>query len=122
MSEAINKLLRKDVVIIRIIAIDFDGTLCVHKFPLIGEPNENVINAMKEEQANGAKFILWTVRSGKYLDEALRWCAEHDLYFDAVNENIPEIQNIGEFNSPKVLTSEYWDDRAVIYKDGVLIK
>lgn len=34
----------------KIIAVDFDGTLCESKWPEIGEPNEEVINYVKEQR------------------------------------------------------------------------
>lgn len=106
----------------KIIAVDFDGTLCRHEFPNIGPPNESVIEAVKEEQSQGSKIILWTVRNGKYLDDALKWCAERDLVFDAVNENIPELQDKLGLFSPKILANEYWDDKAVVCKGGQVIR
>ena len=75
----------------KIIAVDFDGTLCVNKCPEIGDPNEELIAYLKKRQANGEKLILWTNRVDDRLDEAVKWCAEHGLVFDAVNDNLPEI-------------------------------
>ena len=34
----------------RIIAVDFDGTLCENKYPKIGKPRTPIINAVKEEK------------------------------------------------------------------------
>ena len=39
----------------KVIAIDFDGTLCTNAYPEIGEPNWPVIFAAKAEQEKGAK-------------------------------------------------------------------
>ncbi len=33
---------------------------------------------------------LWTCRAGEALSKAVEWCREHDLEFDAVNDNLPE--------------------------------
>ena len=49
------------------IAIDFDGCLCVNKYPEIGEPILHVIDEAKKQQAAGAGLILWTCRQGKKL-------------------------------------------------------
>lgn len=97
-----------------IIAIDFDGTLCRDGYPDIGAPRVEVIRAAKERQNAGAKLILWTCRSGRYLEEALSWCDGMGLRFDAVNENLPEMQQLYGDDTRKVSATEYWDDRAVV--------
>lgn len=96
-----------------IIAVDFDGCLCVKKWPEIGEPIWPTIHALQKRQAEGDKIILWTCRDGEQLTEAVVWCLNHGLKFDAINDNLPE--NIARYgnNSRKVWASEYWDDRAV---------
>lgn len=95
-----------------IIAVDFDGTLCENKYPEIGEPNTRIIKQLLKQQENGDKFILWTCRTGKELDEALIWCREFGIVFDAVNENLPErIEQYGG-DCRKVFADEYWDDKA----------
>ena len=72
-----------------IIAVDFDGTLCKNCWPGIGEPNY------------------------KLIDKAVAWCEERGLFFDAVNDNIPEsIKECGE-NCRKVSADIYIDDRSV---------
>lgn len=95
------------------IAIDFDGCLCTEAYPEIGEPNWPVIQRAKQEQQAGAGLILWTVREGQLLQDALDACKRWGLTFDAVNESLPDwIEAYG--NRPrKVGASEYWDDRAV---------
>ena len=37
----------------RIIAVDFDGTLCENKYPKIGEPNKELIEQLAEERKKG---------------------------------------------------------------------
>lgn len=98
-----------------IIAVDFDGTLCRANYPGIGEPNVFVITEMKRRQAMGCFIILWTCRNGKQLDEALNWCAERGIHFDAVNEHCPRIVEIykGHVVGMKIFADEYWDDKAV---------
>lgn len=96
------------------IAVDFDGTLCVNKWPEIGEARQPVIDALIREQENGAKLILWTCREGADLQAAIMWCLKHDLKFDAVNDNLEESKEHFGNNSRKIWASEYWDDKSVI--------
>ena len=42
----------------KIIAVDFDGTLCENKWPAIGEPNTELIDYLKTEMDRGSKLIL----------------------------------------------------------------
>ena len=95
-------------------AVDFDGTLALggRGYPEIGKPNEELIASLQMAKLSGVKLILWTSREGKPLDEALAWCEEHGLTFDAVNENIPEMVQLFGYDSRKVGADLYIDDRA----------
>lgn len=95
----------------KIIAVDFDGTLCENKWPEIGAPNETLINYLKEEQRNGSKVILWTCRAGKILENAINWSKEHGIIFDAINENLPEVLDWMGGDSRKIYADVYIDDR-----------
>lgn len=98
----------------KIIAVDFDGTLCEAKWPEIGEPRQFVINQLIKQQADGAKLILWTCREGELLRAAVMWCLNHGLQFDAINDNLEENKTLYGNNSRKVYATEYWDDKSVV--------
>lgn len=95
----------------KVYAIDFDGTLCFSKWPELGPPNKPLIEIMKEKQARGDKIILWTCRTGKEIDDAVEWCKEQGLIFDAVNTNIPEIIELYGEDGRKVSADYYIDDK-----------
>jgi hydroxymethylpyrimidine pyrophosphatase-like HAD family hydrolase len=96
----------------KIIAVDFDGTLCEDKWPEIGEPNKELIEYLKEEQRNRGQIILWTCRVGRYLDEAIEWCKQQGLTFNAINDNLPEVVSWnGGINPRKIFADEYIDDK-----------
>lgn len=102
----------------KVIAVDFDGTLCASEWPEIGKANWPVINEVKRRQADGDRIILWTCRNGALLDRAVEWCHDHGLTFDAINSNVPErIEQYGD-DPRKVSADEYWDDRAVLVKQS----
>ncbi len=99
----------------KIIAVDFDGTLCIgDRWPNIGEPNQVVIDYILAERERGAKLILWTNRCGEPLQNAIDWCTERGIIFDAVNDNIPETREwfTDADKSRKIFAHEYLDDRA----------
>lgn len=95
----------------KIIAVDFDGTLCSDNYPFIGDPNIELIDYLKEESSKGTRLILWTCRTGHLLRSAVNWCKDKGLIFDAVNENIPGVIDAHEGDSRKIFADEYIDDR-----------
>lgn len=96
----------------KIIAVDFDGTLCTNSYPYIGDANFLLIDYLKRQKRCGAKLILWTCRAGKILNEAVAWCNGMGLTFDAVNENLPEIIEAFGSDTRKIFANEYIDDLA----------
>ncbi len=73
-----------------IIAVDFDGTIVEHKYPNIGEERPFAISTLRALAAQHHRLILWTVRRGELLEEAVEWCRSRGLEFYAVNKNFPE--------------------------------
>ena len=72
------------------IAVDFDGTIVTHRYPEIGEEIPFAIETLKMLIADHHRLILWTVREGELLDEAVNWCRERGVEFYAVNREYPE--------------------------------
>ena len=97
----------------KIIAVDFDGTLCENDWPNIGAPKQDVIDYVLEQQRNGAKLILWTNRCDEALAQAVEWCYERGLVFDALNDNLPEMIKAFDNNCRKVYADVYIDDKAI---------
>ena len=102
----------------KIIAVDFDGTLCRHAFPKIGEPHYDVIDAVRKEKKKGTTIILWTCRQGIYLEQAVEWCKNHNIPLDYVNCNTPDLIEDWNRDTRKIVANEYWDDKARLVKDG----
>mgnify|MGYP003315663366 CR=1 FL=1 len=94
------------------IAVDFDGTLCFSSWPELGEPNTPLIEYLKQWKSEGNKLILWTCRIGDKLSEAVSWCEDHGLYFDAVNDNLQETILKWGSNPRKITADIYIDDRS----------
>lgn len=94
------------------IAVDFDGTLCTEEYPNIGLPKPTVIKLVKDAKKAGHNLILYTCREGKLLEQAIEWCSNFGLEFDAVNANLDD--RIKEFkNDPRKLGADiYLDDKA----------
>lgn len=94
-------------------AVDFDGTLCESVWPGIGAPNMSLINHLIKRREQGNKIILWTCREGVRLQEAVEWCKEYGLEFDAVNDNLQELKDEFGNNPRKIYADCYIDDKAV---------
>lgn len=104
-----------------IIAVDFDGTLCENRYPFAGEPNVALLNVLKQLKRNGeAELILWTCRKGNALDFAVDWCKDHDIEFDAVNENLPRIVERFGGDNRKVFADIYIDDASMDFSQESL--
>jgi len=102
-----------------IIAVDFDGTIVEHKYPLIGAPVPNAITVLRAFNQLNDKVILWTMRSGKELDDAVDYLDSKGIKLWGVNEN-PDQKSWTD--SPKQYAQIYIDDAALgcplIKKEG----
>lgn len=95
-----------------LIAVDFDGTIVEHKYPAIGPEIPFAIETLKKLKAERHKLILWSVREGKLLEEAVEFCRQRGLEFYAVNRDYPEEEK-GQNNhySRKLKADLFIDDR-----------
>lgn len=97
------------------IAVDFDGTIVTHAYPAIGKELPGAIDTLKRLQSEGHRLILWTVREGKLLDEAVEYCRNRGLEFFSVNENytgeIPQTPDGSRTACRKLNADIYIDDR-----------
>lgn len=96
----------------RIIGVDFDGTLAISRgtYPEITGEITEILDYVTEEQAKGAHVILITMREGKELEDAVKWCRNRGLVFDAVNDNLDFMKEFFHNNPRKIFCTEYIDD------------
>lgn len=81
-----------------IIAVDFDGTIVEHKYPAIGAERPFATATLRQLIKDGHKLILWSVREGDLLQEAIDWCEARGVRFYAANADLEE----ETFNDQKV--------------------
>jgi len=95
-----------------VIAVDFDGTIVEHAYPKIGKPIPFAIDVLKKlQQEEHHTLLLWTVREGRLLDEAMDYCSKKGVTFYAANKNYPE-EELGK--SPrKLLADIFIDDKNI---------
>lgn len=96
------------------IAVDFDGTIVEHRYPDIGEELPFATETLKMLIKENHQLILWTVREGKLLQDALDWCHERGVDFWAVNKDYPEEEKDKNNHYSRKLKADYFiDDRNI---------
>lgn len=93
------------------IAVDFDGTIVEHCYPQIGKEIPFAVDTLKMLQRDGHWLILWSVREGKLLEEAVEWCKARGLEFYAVNSDYPEGDAPDGKRARKLNAEMFIDDR-----------
>lgn len=93
------------------IAVDFDGTIVEHLYPKIGKEIPFAIETLKLLLKEHHRLILWTVREGKLLEDAVLWCRERGIEFYAVNKDYPEENVTHRGTSRKIKADLFIDDR-----------
>jgi hypothetical protein len=96
------------------IAVDFDGTIVEHRYPEIGKELPFATETLRMLIADRHKLILWSVREGKLLDEAVEWCRERGVEFYAVNKDYPEEDLSKNQHFSRKIKADVWiDDRNI---------
>ncbi len=95
------------------IAVDFDGTIVVDAYPEIGQERPFAIQTLKMLHSDGHELILWTVREGRRLKEAVEWCRERGVEFYAINRDFPEEDVQMKTFSRKIKADLFIDDRNI---------
>ena len=91
------------------ICIDFDGTCVTHAYPEIGK-DIGAVPVLERIISEGHKIILFTMRSGKELQEAVNWFLENEITTFGININPSQIRWT---SSPKAYGQLYIDDAAL---------
>ncbi len=92
-----------------IIAVDFDGTVVDHRFPNVGPSLDGAVDTLKALLSRGHKIILWTMRSGKHLEDAVSWYAKNGIELYGIQRNPTQDSWT---TSPKCYAQLYIDDAA----------
>ena len=97
----------------KIIAVDFDGTLNLSTYPDVGNANRDLFAQLIMERSKGNKVILYTCRVGQPLKNAIDFCRNNGLEFDAVNMNLLEVIEKYGGHPRKIAADIYIDDQAI---------
>lgn len=96
------------------IAVDFDGTIVTDKYPQIGEELPFATETLRMLIKDHHRLILWSVREGQALQDALNWCHERGVDFWAVNKDYPEEEEDKNNHFSRKIKADYFiDDRSI---------
>lgn len=109
----------------KIIGIDFDGTCVTDLYPYVGD-NIGAASVLRK-LADKNLLILYTVRDGKYLQDAVDWFRYNHIDLYSVNYNpepvssSPKVYKEGQFSDSDKKTAEnfgceYMDVDDFVYK------
>ena len=96
-----------------VIAVDFDGTIVEHEYPRIGKQIPFAFDVLKKlQKEENHTLILWTMREGRLLQEAIDYCEKNGVKFYAHNKNYPE-EVFQDGDSRKISVDLFIDDRNI---------
>lgn len=95
-----------------LIAVDFDGTIVEHRYPAIGKEIPFATDTLRRLMMEHHRLVLWTVRTGHLLDEAIEWCRERGVEFYAINADYPD-QEYDATQARKIKVDLVIDDRNI---------
>jgi hypothetical protein len=97
---------------LKIIGVDFDGTVVTHAYPLVGV-EIGAAPILKRLADKGHKIMLWTMRgSGQVLADAVHWFEQNKIPLWGINEN-PGQKKSGWSKSNKQHADIFIDDAAI---------
>ena len=91
------------------VGVDFDGTVVRHEYPDVGPDVPGAVDGLRAMVASGARLVLWTMRDGDKLDDAVAWFAARGIDLWGINENPEQKQWT---HSRKAYCHVYVDDAA----------
>lgn len=91
------------------IVVDFDGTVVTHDYPRVGK-NIGSVPVLRKLVDKKHQLILFTMRSGKELEEAVNWFKENDIPLFGIQTNPTQHEWT---SSPKAYGQLIIDDAAL---------
>lgn len=98
--------LRRYQIVKDLLSNDFDGTCVTDLYPYVGD-NIGAASVLRE-LGDKNLLILYTVRDGKYLQDAVDWFRYNHINLYSVNYNPEPVSS-----SPKLYCDYYIDDRNI---------
>ena len=95
-----------------VVAVDFDGTITKdndfpHNIGVVREGCKEAIDYIREKH----KVVIWTCRSGEYLEEMVKFLQENGISYDGINADIYTKTD------RKIMADIYIDDKNIFCKE-----
>ena len=92
------------------ICVDFDGTCVYHEYPSVGDDIPGAVDVLHELVKKGHRLILFTMRSGTELAQAVAWFKIREIPLYGINTNPTQLLWT---TSPKAHCQLFIDDVAL---------
>lgn len=96
-----------------IIAIDFDGTICMSNYPELGMERKDAGLYMRHLITKGYGIVINTCREGLALADAIKWLHLHNIPYHYVNCNFPHLIEQYGADCRKISADLYLDDKCI---------
>jgi hypothetical protein len=96
-----------------ILAIDFDQTICLSKYPKCGPMRPGASSVIRRFAEQGYGIVINTCREGLALADAINWLHDHAIPYHYVNCNFPHLINEYGADCRKISADVYIDDKCL---------
>jgi hypothetical protein len=97
-----------------ILAIDFDGTICMSDYPKLGELRKGAATIIRALYAEGFGIVINTCREGHALSNAMYWLDKNNIPYHYVNCNFPHLIDLYSADCRKISADMYIDDKNIL--------
>lgn len=109
----------------RIVAVDFDKTICNSSYPALGELKPGVIEALTKIRALGYWIVIWSCRTCKFHKEVFAPNETLDMNRPVIKDMIEYLDihqvpydAIDDGTKGKVYAAFYIDDKAIRFENN----
>jgi hypothetical protein len=95
----------------KVIAVDFDGTIAVTRYPEIVSMIPQAKIYLRKWRKQGHIIVLWTCREGPTLRDAVNFCEKEGILFDVVNDHHTSFTDQYKNNPRKIGCDIMIDDK-----------
>jgi hypothetical protein len=95
-----------------VFCIDFDGTVVSSAWPDIGDPLPYAIECINAIQDAGGLVVISSCRCGQQEKDMIDWLHNHNVYPNAINDNLPSMIDMYDSNPKKISADVYIDDKS----------
>lgn len=96
-----------------VLAIDFDKTIAHTEYPKIHHLHDNAKDVINRLYDQYFYIIIWTCRSGSYVDDVATYLKNHNINYHLINEQHPYLKYRFNNDTRKISADIYIDDKDI---------